>query len=717
MLACLIFAIVALLASFATALPIPSCKDDPSFVYKKPKKDGTIRNCEWIESLPKGKRNKICKRRKNSEEEPFLRIRNSCPVACGYCGGFKTECPRKFYDPDSGKKRSEGGDCSRYMPGLECETNFEYFGGCGEEDPITCVAKDIFTCGKDATWIKSSFERFPCVGDVFPPSGETCDPALCPLNAPDNGSECFDQQVGTDCDYDYTVVGCTFEDATCSATRFFTCMEDRTWIMAVPELDVRFCEDPPDPPIGDSCDPKEFCPLRKPHPETRCGEDQAGLICEFDYKYFGCHFTDGFSCGPTSTYRCLENQEWEVAELIVEPCPDPSQGSVQYQTCKPCPRVEPEGICPPEVPKPDTECFIDHEGSCKYDFSITGCSASELQCSPGRQFFCSNGRWEELISLPNLPCEPTGKLCPEEKPKDNLCRMHGYDPGLSCAYDYMDSSCDLTSESCVPITNYYCTENEGWMIAMASFMCEGDAYPPDFLHTCDREDPYLCPLVEPQPNTKCTDIGIACEFDHMYFGCTLEKATCSAGSIYTCADDGIWRLMIRDPLFCEDRVPPLGESCDPQGCPLAAPDFQSSCSIGQFGITCPYYEYVGCNYQDGFRCEATTSATCGERLEWQVVQMESVCIDEDPDSVRGMPCEPCPEVESADICPSVKPKPRTFCENEGADCKYDFVVSGCSADALQCMFLSFFTCIEGSWVEGIADPKPCLPDRLDDPEN
>lgn len=652
-LAGLLFATVTLFASPAKASREPlTCKDDPDFEFKKPKKNGTLRNCDYIKTLNGQKKKNVCKKRIN-KGKTGPRVMKVCQDACGMCDPIDV-CPKKFVKSGKSKRKQkqvEGGDCSNFTPGMSCDYNYEYYGGCGENDPITCTASDTYTCNGDSIWEKSSFEHFPCVieGDGFLTSGEF--------------------------------------------------------------------------PIGDSCDPGEFCTLEPPEQGTKCDASQVNLECPYNYVYTGCNFQDGFDCDATSYYACNDDQTWDLIQWMVEPCDDPAQGSVGGETCQPCPKVEPEDICPSPSEKPEYGKVCDVEGiTCNYDFEITGCHAKELQCSPSSMFTCTNGSWDMIVSLPTPPCLPTGKTCPKEKPSSLSCRQNGYDPGLTCPFDYRDSSCDKNIEECTATESWTCTESHGWIIAIADFMCL-DA-PDDFLHSCD---PNACPLVEPMSGEKCSDIEGSCDYGYQYTGCTADDIQCSASRFYTCGSNGTWELALASPIFCPAvvtlPVPPIGEKCDPLACPLYIPEDDSGCDPAQRKLSCPYYEYVGCNYQDGFQCTEAATAVCSDDLEWKVVRLApTLCVYEESDSVRGKTCEPCLEVEPKDNCPSSSERPigGKICDGdeEGMTCTYDFVVSGCSEDELQCLGTSFFTC-SGTWMEGIADPVRC-PDKTcpnEKPEN
>jgi len=153
-------------------------------------------------------------------------------------------------------------------------------------------------------------------------------------------------------------------------------------------------------------------------------------------------------------------------------------------------------------------------------------------------------------------------------------------------------------------------------------------------------------------------------------------------------------------------------------CPTNEPDIDSPCEKAQVGLGCPYaYNYVGCAFfTGGFQCSAAGEYTCNNNnLKWEYVSNIPLPCDR-PDNVpdpnvQGTTCEPCPQVEPEGICPTEKPTPFEKCSSsikEDFTCSYDFKVTGCSVESLECFALSFIDCYDGVWgPEGIADPMPC----------
>jgi hypothetical protein len=707
----ILFATAALFATPAKAVSlIPVCMDDPDFVYARgsPKAGGPIRNCDWIASLVPERKEKVCKRRQVVRDKESPIVGSLCPVACEQCDKYKTTCPKKIKNKADGSKRK----CKQFLPGLTCDYNYEYFGGCGEEDPILCQAKDTYTCGVDGFWGKSSLEHFPCVGDIVPPSGEPCDPGACPLQEPGFSSECHEDQIGIDCDFGYTWWGCTEDTMTCSPSSFFTCTEQLTWIAAI--VDPIDCGNTVPPPnFGEACDPTLICPETKPEGGTSCDKD-SGLECPYEYRDISCE-EDKENCQPTEFYTCDEDYGWifAIADYICEGFdypPDFLHECDPKQYPKQCPE-NPPGIM--------ESCY--NEGlQCNYGYNWIGCTEETMTCGPSSFYTCtSDGFWVgahmDPIDCGNMippdklwqSCDPA-KVCPKETPEPGLpCDKEN---GLECPYDYRDISCDKDQEECAPTAFYTCDEKHGWLGAVADFICEGFDYPPGWLHECV---PYQCPEQAPEIGGSCYNKGLECNYGYSWMGCTLEDAMCSPSSYYTCAEDGTWIAASVDPISCPGGPPgsPIGDKCDPSDCPLVFPPSNPKCNEEQVGAHCPYYEYVGCNFSDGFSCVETKGAFCSKNLDWELISMVPyICQDPEPDIPSGMTCEPCPKVEPADICPDEKPTDGKLCDIEGTTCNYDNVIQGCSTEELRCVSLSFFDCRGGIWMEGIGEPRVCEPD-------
>jgi hypothetical protein len=542
----LLFATSAFTAVSATT---EECKDDPEFVFRF---KGENRDCEHVNSLTdKSLVKKICKKKKS--------VKKNCPDACGECKKReRAACPLE--------KPEDGTKCKNKKKGLTCVYDFTYTGGCGSDAPIACTPVSTLTCGDDKIWNLSTFIDLPCIGDISPPVGETCDPADCPLMEPENRSSCSDDLVGSSCGYGYQVTGCAPDEVTCSPSRIYTCNKKGKWKLSLPEID---CGDLIlESPDTEPCDPKEFCPSLQPEFGSSC-ELSPGIGCPYEYVYFGCTFVDGISCIPLTTGRCSDTNGWQFISLFIDQCFDPEPG-IPSGTCEPCPEEPPEENCPLKKPRPDSECDI--QGDCSYDFEITGCTAEDIQCTPSSSFSCFDGRWKEAV-IDTFRCPPPiGAPCPEEEPTDTECRSNGFASNQKCDYDFRNVSCDEDSPICEPTKFYTCTDGDGWVVASLDVFCEESF--PGLFEECDPTDSEFCPLKAPENQTPCSNIGQNCDYGYSIVGCTLEEATCSPTSFYECTEEGIWQLSLPG-IFCEEQDPdvPVSQPCDPDTfCPLVKPE-------------------------------------------------------------------------------------------------------------------------------------------------
>jgi len=606
--------------SALTAVSAAKCKDDPDFVSKF---KGDELSCEDINSMTDEKEvKKICKKKK---------FKKSCLDACGVCAKKERKtCPLE--------KPEDGTKCKDKKEGLTCDYDFTYTGGCGSDANIFCRPVSALTCGDDKTWSLSTFVDVGCIGDIFPPSGQACDPADCPLMEPGKNELCSDNFVGTSCGYDYQVTGCSPDDLTCSPSRIYTCKKKgkkRKWNLSRPEID---CGDLTlESPDTEPCDPKEFCPPLLPEFGSSC-ELSPGVDCSYEYTYIGCTFEDGVSCVPLTTASCSDTNEWLVLSVFIVPCFDPELG-IPSGTCEPCPEEPPEVNCPLEKPTAGSECNI--QATCSYDFETTGCTAEEIQCTPTSFFSCSEGQWEEGVAA-KLLCPPIGGAsCPEKEPTDTKCRSNGFAPDQQCEYGFRSTSCDEDSPQCLPDTFYFCTDFDGWQVAMSDVFCLD--YPPGFGAVCDPTDSEFCPLEAPDNQTPCSNIGQNCDYGYFILGCTLEDATCSPTSFYECTQEGMWQLSVPSPNFCEEQDPnvPIFEPCDPDTfCPLVKP---SNPSCSNVGLECEY-DFINVSCDEGKEiCQPQSDYLCIEGFEpdgnvWLVAISDYWCEDYPPGN--GAVCVP-----------------------------------------------------------------------------
>jgi len=561
--------------------------------------------------------------------------------------------------------------------GLECKYNYRWFGGCGDSDPLRCAPKDTYTCDRDMIWRRETLFDLPCENGnalVLSPSERRCKPGDCPLSEPTSGDTCFEQQVGKTCYYDYFLTGCTIEDALCTPRRSYTCGHFRRW--AGITIDPPVCDDDQaitttTPPIGDPCNPGDnddddddfndepgTCPPTQPADGSSCNENQAGLDCPYSFIYFGCNYQDGYTCVPADSFYCDPiDLTWNFLQMIPRDCIDPVQGSALGIPCEPCPDVEPEGLCPPQMPNPGEACSVDESILCKYDFGFTGCSANELQCTPKSAISCTNGQWGIPIAFPSPPpCPPTGKECPRVPPRDPiLCRSYGYDPGLTCQYNFVDVSCDQSAEECIPTTTMLCTESDGWEVTTVrpewDLPCEDGDYPSDWLHSCVPDPDFKdcdetpcrakqgnpCPVAKPVPERPCLinghDVGLQCSYDYRDVSCYDDVVKCVATQLYQCTMFG-WQEAVGDH-NCDSGYPDKwNRRCR---CPDPKPEFGEDCQ--NVGLSC-YYEYrnLSCDKNTEL-CSPTEFYTCWES-QWSVVTPNILCPDGDYPPTFGDVCNP-----------------------------------------------------------------------------
>lgn len=342
--------------------------------------------------MSKSKRNKFCK--KKAKKNGKQKVKTFCPEACGAC---ETECPTDF-STSNGKKKK----CSKYQSGSTCASNYKYTGGCGADDPINCVAINTYTCGSNNKWNLSTLDVAGCLtdsglGPLFP-SGETCDPAECPLAWPEEGTDCKLAQ-DNDCVYDYQYVGCTFNSIFCEPAKFASCNEENKWETSYMAFDP--CQGlEAGLPYGGSCEP---CSEVKPE-DTICPSDipTNGELCDIDIRcdyYFmltGCSTLD-LKCTPSSMFSCVDGV-WEETASIPEICTPP-----------------PSLPCPDWKPEYNAACTQDNGFEvglvCNYDYRNTSCEEGKEVCSSLETYECSESGWIGLAR---------DYFCEEPAPEDFL---------------------------------------------------------------------------------------------------------------------------------------------------------------------------------------------------------------------------------------------------------------------------------------------------------
>lgn len=270
----------------------PNCEDDPSFRWH----DDDSKDCDWIGSLKRKRRKKICRKKANQEESSEAKVNEFCPDACRVCKR-KKKCPK--VPPDNGTS------CAAYKEGLECPYNYAY-AGCRFESGFTCEPLRWNKCEDDGTWSTILQLLPPCL-ETFdpnpPPQGQTCEPCptvrhaarlkkKCPTEAPRSGSSC---DTDVTCEYDFRITGCSEPELQCTTGNSFDCVNG-AW-------EQNISNDEP------CLQPDEVsCPEKEPTMGVRCRND--GLQCFYEYQNTSCDEANP-SCTPTKTYTC--NGSWILA--------------------------------------------------------------------------------------------------------------------------------------------------------------------------------------------------------------------------------------------------------------------------------------------------------------------------------------------------------------------------------------------------------------------
>jgi len=376
----LLFVTTALFTHSANADSVitETCVDDPEFEFIVTK-DGQPKNCAWLKN--KQIKEKVCQKERSKDGETKQSIATFCPYSCGECEKKKSVCPRK--------KPENGADCSKFQPGLTCDFNYRYTGGCGDEDSITCAPQENYTCSNSLNWEVVNFIEPSCASRRLSTVGEKCDPYECPSEPPQGGTACA----------------------------------------------------------------------------------KTGASCPYNYQYQGCSIISGLECKPSIETICNEDLEWEMprlTKLCSGPTDDQDPLIAEGISCTPGPTVEPEGICPSEKPNAGENCSIDATIECKYEFKPYGCSTDDIRYEPQRSLFCLQDKWVETPIRSDFvrSCPFT---CPQSKPTENAkCTTStysvGHQSGLSCDYEYKNTSCRQGATICTPTENYICdsTTEDVW---------------------------------------------------------------------------------------------------------------------------------------------------------------------------------------------------------------------------------------------------------------
>jgi len=142
--------------------------------------------------------------------------------------------------------------------------------------------------------------------------------------------------------------------------------------------------------------------------------------------------------------------------------------------------------------------------------------------------------------------------------------------------------------------------------------------------------------------------------------------------------------------------------------------FEKDCSKRyQHNRQCDYdYKYTGCTWDD-LQCTSQQGYTCDyDSSSWNLATtIIEQCIDPPKDfPVYETKCTPCSDSKPAKGCPKKEPTIQEECSAYENDltCAYDFMITGCTQDELQCSPTSYFTCEqEQGWQRIDALYPPC----------
>ena len=132
---------------------------------------------------------------------------------------------------------------------------------------------------------------------------------------------------------------------------------------------------------------------------------------------------------------------------------------------------------------------------CSYDYTFTGCTWDEIQCTPKTVKICDTGIrvWQPNAAIlqfcgPNeevsegfpfneacKPCpkvKPAGKACPKDAPvnQSDCSKYKKRLDGRRCKYDFRYTGCNLDEvkeRGCTPFRSFECTEEKKWQESVA----------------------------------------------------------------------------------------------------------------------------------------------------------------------------------------------------------------------------------------------------------
>jgi len=421
-------------------------------------------------------------------------------------------------------------DCSGYSGGDEtCDYDYKTF-GCTEET-AKCLAKQSFQCVENQ-WTSIAVIRtkcaptqvlggsmtlwydVPCDPEVYKPPKPVDGEVECPEKEPVWDAGCSGSPEGG-CGYRHYVAGCSTLEATCIPINTFFC-ESGKWRQQSNSAEL--CEDTKgDAPFGKSCVPSTFDPSNftlggeveecpEEDPRWQSGGSCSGLPeggCGYGHVVAGCSIDD-LSCMPISTYVCQSTYLQQFSNSM-EQCEDTS-GVVPYgELCDPStfdPSIydtsdgDIEFECPVQTrPKLQTSC--DPSDQCYYDYRVTGCTRSELRCSPTLHYYCDVDEigWTAVSDAiaqctnpsqkywpTNESCDPdtfdvndydideTSEegVCPQEEPKFAGCAKTGLKPDKECTYNHVVMGCDNTPLHCEPLARVTCSHEQVFAVQVQS---------------------------------------------------------------------------------------------------------------------------------------------------------------------------------------------------------------------------------------------------------
>jgi len=437
---------------------------------------------------------------------------------------------------------------------------------------------------------------------------------------------------------------------------------------------------------------------------TGFGQDTADDVIIFD----------GMSCNDIKNIKpwkkkkriCKKNKE------VQSSCP---------QTCdrffrKECPSKKTSRIFEKDCSKK-----YQHNRQCDYDYSYTGCTWEDLECTSQQGYTCDydSSTWnlattiiEQCLDPPkNFPpfdeeCTPCSdskpaKECPKKEPTiQEDCSA--YENDLTCAYDFMITGCTQDELQCSPTSYFTCEQEQGWQRIDA-------LYPP-----CPTECPstYKSSEFQDDCSEKYED-NRQCNYDYRYTGCTWDELECTSLQGYTCDHDEFptWQHEITSIQECvnpPNGLPVLGD-CTPcsdvpaEGCPETAPTIQEDCSAFENDLTCDYnLMLTGCNKSE-LECLPENSFTCSEGKQWE--------------GVAFIPPAPCPTNKCPTMISSEFGMPCQPTYQDGLECKYSYVFTGCTEDTLACVPEETYSCDYqfSNWLVTTVGRQECDPTLEDWP--